>query len=155
MADTRTPLGEETSVSTGVLTMLGVITGNLVRRFDLAALKLFVSITGEFVGTTGAQTVESKTIKNCIRSGNFTRHTTDTDVTVTHGTNTEIYHLEFATAAARVVTLAGGVEGAYFKFTRKAAGAGTWSIGGLKTLSSLNDWCEVRYSNGAWVLEAS
>lgn len=41
--------------------------------------------------------------------------------------------------------------GAVLKFTRTGAGAGLWSIGGLKTLTQ-NTWCTVEYDGSAWVL---
>jgi hypothetical protein len=87
---------------------------------------------------------------------NATNPLTDADVTVTAGTDAESQRLNAPLTANRTVTLAGGWDGARFRFTRSSGGTGAfnWNIGGLKILA-VSTWCTVVHDGTAWYLEAA
>lgn len=151
MADTRTRLSDKATISTGISKLIVTEADGDVRQGDLAALKAFVSISGDFIGTTDTQTLTNKTLTAPTINDGLTIVATDTDFTLTYGTSTKLQRHTGTLTAGRTITLAGGVTGASFRITRVGSGAFNLSVGGLKNLIQ-NTWCVVVYDGTNWVL---
>ncbi len=78
----------------------------------------------------------------------------DDNVTLTASVNAPSNGFVTNLTADRVVTLAGGYNGAKFKIFRKASGAFVLDVGGLKLLDE-NQWCEVEHDGIGWLLTSS
>jgi hypothetical protein len=151
MADTRVAIGDKATVSSGIAKLVGTLSSGAVRLMNLAALKAFIGISGDIVGTSDTQELSGKTFTGCRNNSGLTIVSSDADFTLTYGTSTEVQRHTGTLTSNRTISLSGGATGAHYRVTRIGAGAFTLSVGGLKSLAQ-NTWCDVRYDGSAWVL---
>lgn len=77
----------------------------------------------------------------------------DADITLTSASKQVIRYSTTLTANRTITLPSTSVrEGLRFRVVRAAGGAFNLDVGGVKTLSSANTWCEVEYTGTTWVV---